>query len=95
MECGLNPDEFWNASWYELDLLGQRRRYQEDRQWDYTRHIMAAMGVGNGDPRKVLPLPFDKKRLKLEITTPEDALRILENYKIDTTNLKLTPTHNG
>jgi hypothetical protein len=50
VECGLTPDEFWNATLRELEILGRARRSREAasyRRAAWTAwHVAALMRVG-------------------------------------------------
>lgn len=59
-EMGIMPHIFWELR--PVDWHAMKRGFHRsiERQWDYTRHIMAAMGAGKGNPRKIMKLSFDE-----------------------------------
>jgi len=69
----------------ELDYKLKAYKEKTDDYWDYTRHIMAAMGVGKGDPRKAIPLDRDeaneKRRRKEMEKQVDDARNFLRTIK--------------
>ena len=81
MDCGLNLKEIDFYSWYELDLLCRQAKRKLETGWDYTRHVMAAMGAGDGRPQKIMQLSFDTQKTTRARTTAEDVARIRNKYK--------------
>ena len=79
MELRLKPREEDFYSWYELHLLAEQTRHQQEREWNHTRHIMAALG--GAKPQAIISLPTIDKPRQGETATPQDAQRILEKYK--------------
>lgn len=84
-ECGLSVNEFFNLSWYEWSLevhKVKQRRALEHRIWEgnafLTRELMAAVMNSSGktykstiDPEKLIPLSFDRVKVKDERTDEE------------------------
>lgn len=58
-------------------IKAQHNRDQD--AWDYTRHIMAAMGAGKGRPKDVIHLDRDKPDIDDELI--EDAKKFLNRMK--------------
>jgi hypothetical protein len=50
-----------------------------DDRWDYTRHIMAAMGAGN--PKSIIELDRDKPDIDDEMI--EEAKKFLNRMRAD------------
>lgn len=79
----MTPAEFWDSSWYELNLRSKHYHLQQEKEWNHTRHILAAL---TGErPSKIMPLSFDKK--STPAPTAEDQQRIIAKYQ----NLKTVP----
>jgi len=80
VKCGLTPEQFWDYSWYELDLVSERLRYHKEQQWDHTRHIMAALS--GTSPQKILQLPtIDSQIAAVKPPSKEEQENILKMWQ--------------
>lgn len=72
-------------SWAEYQYLATGHQLRLERQWDYTRHLMAAMHNSSGfAKRRVRPIEIIKldlldKPRKIKKIPIEDVMRILRN----------------
>lgn len=82
-EIGLLPDEFWDLTWREFNLIAKHRESVIVREWDIAR-TLASWSVSPHTkkpikPQDLLKLPIDKKS-STNVATLEEFEKVKEMY---------------
>lgn len=59
------PSAALHITFLDLDIMIKAQHERDQDAWDYTRHIMAAMGAGDGDVLKLIHLDRDDKKREI------------------------------
>jgi hypothetical protein len=78
-EMGLLPEQFLEMR--PCDWHARKRGFfrKEEKQWNHTRHIMAALG--GAKPKEIIKLSFDEEKIETVVDVDAARKRILERYK--------------
>lgn len=89
---GLDPEKFWNLSYYEYSVMADGYFRRDERKWAHTRYIahflynqMITKNSEVKTPQQLIPLFFDQVEKpaskRSEPVTMEEFNKILEKLK--------------
>lgn len=86
-EVGISPAHFWGLTFAEFHHAATAHRIAIERQWEQTRYLAAILiniNVKKKDqvtPEKLVPLSFDRERVKEFKPLSPEQLEMLKNWK--------------
>jgi len=82
-EIGLTYEDFLNTTWVEYQYLRTGLERRVERQWDYSRHMMATMFNASGFSKKRVNAKDIMKLPRLDGVTLTKPLRNLSKERIN------------
>ena len=82
-EIGLTYEDFLNTTWVEYQYLRTGLERRVERQWDYSRHMMATMFNASGFSKKKVNAKDIMKLPRLDGVTLTKPLRNLSKERIN------------
>ena len=82
-EVGLTYDEFLDTTWVEYQYLRIGLERRVERQWDYSRHMMATMFNASGFSKKKVNAKDIMKLPRLDGVTTDKPKRNLTKQRMD------------
>ncbi len=88
-QVGINPNDFWQNTWSENQLLGESHSIKLNLAWEQTRYLATMIHNVNCQkksqmikPEKLFPLPQDKYLQKSKPkSTPKEFKEFLEHVR--------------